>query len=157
MNAYSWLKLVHVLAAIVFLGNIITGLFWKLHADRSRSPAIIAHTFAGITRSDRWFTIPGVLVIIGSGLANAFIAHYAIFRHAWLWGSLLLFGASGIAFVLRVAPLQLKLEALARDGAARGELDWDRYRRLSLTWELWGAFAVVTPLVALALMVIKPV
>lgn len=33
---YHILKLIHVAAVIIFLGNIITGLFWKAHADRTK-------------------------------------------------------------------------------------------------------------------------
>ncbi len=30
---YQVLKAIHVFAVIIFMGNIITGLFWKMHAD----------------------------------------------------------------------------------------------------------------------------
>ena len=30
---YNLLKALHVLSVVLFLGNIITGVFWKLHAD----------------------------------------------------------------------------------------------------------------------------
>ena len=48
---YALLKFVHVLAVILFLGNVITGLFWKAHADRTKDPKIIGHTdvFATLT------------------------------------------------------------------------------------------------------------
>ncbi len=36
-RVYQLLKLIHVLAVIIFLGNIITGLFWKRAAYRSLS------------------------------------------------------------------------------------------------------------------------
>jgi len=45
---YLALKLLHVLGVIVFLGNIITGIFWKAHADKSRDPRLIAHALDGI-------------------------------------------------------------------------------------------------------------
>ena len=32
---YLLLKALHVLSVVLFLGNIITGVFWKMHADRS--------------------------------------------------------------------------------------------------------------------------
>jgi len=35
-------------------------------------------------------------------------------------------------------------------------LDWARYHRLARVWELWGAVALVTPVAALVLMVLKP-
>jgi uncharacterized membrane protein len=63
---------------------------------------------------------------------------------------------SGLAFVLRLAPLQLRLRALARAGAEQGSFDWARYRHLARAWELWGTIALLTPLAALAIMVLKP-
>jgi len=60
---YLLLKAVHVLAVVLFLGNIVTGIFWKAHGDRTGDPRIMAHTLDGIIRSDRWFTIPGVVLI----------------------------------------------------------------------------------------------
>ena len=65
---YLILKSLHVLAVALFLGNIITGVFWRFHAERSRDPKYIGLTFEGISRSDRFFTIPGVLLIIVTGV-----------------------------------------------------------------------------------------
>ena len=35
---YLWLKFLHVLAVVMFLGNIVTGGFWHRHALRTRDP-----------------------------------------------------------------------------------------------------------------------
>ena len=67
---YLAMKTLHVLAVVLFLGNIITGLFWKAHGDRTADPRIIAHTLEGIIRSDRWFTIPGVVLIVAFGVGG---------------------------------------------------------------------------------------
>lgn len=150
------LKTLHVLAVVIFLGNIITGLFWKAHGDRSGDPRIIAHTIDGIIRSDRWFTLPGVFAIIVFGLAAAMRAHLPIMGTPWIWQSLILFSVSGLAFVFQVAPLQVQLRTLATQAADGGTWDAGRYRALSRRWELWGLLAVLTPLAALVLMVIKP-
>jgi hypothetical protein len=69
--SYSIYKVIHLAAVIIFLGNIATGLFWKVHADRSSNPQIIAHTLHGIIRSDRWFTIPAIVVILIGGFGAA--------------------------------------------------------------------------------------
>jgi uncharacterized membrane protein len=153
---YLAMKTLHVLAVVLFLGNIITGLFWKAHADRSRDPRIIAHTFEGIIRSDRWFTIPGVVFILGFGAAAAIIGGMPILSTPWIWQSIALFTVSGLAFVLQVAPLQRRLQALAAAGARGDTWDQAAYRRLSRQWEFWGLVALVTPLAALVLMVYKP-
>ena len=68
MNAYLFLKLIHVVAVIIFMGNIITGLFWMRQANKTNNFSIISFTMKGVIASDRWFTIPGVVVITPRGL-----------------------------------------------------------------------------------------
>ncbi|HWA59544.1 MAG TPA: DUF2269 domain-containing protein [Gemmatimonadales bacterium] len=153
---YLALKLLHILAVTLFLGNIITGLFWKAHADRSADPRIMAHTLEGIIRSDRWFTLPGVLLIVLFGVAAAIVGQLPLLRTPWIRQAIILFTLSGLAFGLQVAPLQRRLLALARTAANGGAWDAERYRSLSRRWEWWGVFAILTPVGALALMVVKP-
>jgi len=154
---YLWLKLIHVVAVVAFLGNITTGLFWHLHAARTRDPRLLAFTMDGIIRSDRLFTVPGVLVIILSGVGAAMHAHYPLLGTFWIRWALLLFAVSGIVFMARVAPLQRKLLALARSGAESGSFDYKQYASVARQWELWGALALLAPLAAVVLMVLKPV
>jgi uncharacterized membrane protein len=151
---YQFLKLIHVVAVILFLGNVITGLFWKAHADRTRDVRFIAHTMHGIIRSDRWFTIPGVVVITVAGILAAIQAGLPILRTGWILWSLVAFSVSGIVFAWRVAPLQKQILALTKD-AGDAAFDWNLYRSKSLQWELWGLLATFTPLVAVVLMVLK--
>jgi uncharacterized membrane protein len=150
------LKTLHVLAVALFLGNITTGLFWKAHADRTRDPRIIAHMLAGISGSDRLFTIPGVLLITVAGFGAAGIGHLPLLRTGWIFWSIVLFTASGLAFMLQVVPLQRTMTTLMRAGADSDTPDWDAYHALSRRWKLWGAVALLTPLAALVLMILKP-
>lgn len=153
---YLALKLLHLLAVMLFLGNIITGLFWKAHGDRTGDPRIMAHTLAGIIRSDRWFTLPGVLLIIIFGVGAAMAGQLPLLGTRWILHAIILFSISGLAFVIQVAPLQQRLLALASQAAAGAPFDEGLYRRLSRRWEVWGLVAVLTPLGAFALMVFKP-
>ena len=153
---YLWLKLAHLVFVILFLGNIITGLFWHAHAARTRDPRILAHTMDGIIRSDRLFTIPGVFGIILAGVATAMVGHMPIMRTGWILWTLILFAVSGIVFMARVAPLQRRLKAFAAAAAAPASFDFAGYQRLVRQWEAWGALALLTPLAGLVLMVLKP-
>jgi len=153
---YLILKLLHVIAVILFLGNIITGLFWKFHADRTRDPKIIVHAFEGIIRADRWFNIPGVVVIILAGGGAAIIGHFPILGTGWILWSTILFSISGLAFAWKVAPLQVRIVNLARAAIGTDQMDWDLYHSLSRAWEFWGLVAVLTPVAAVILMVLKP-
>jgi len=153
---YLLFKLIHVIAVILFLGNIITGLFWKFHADGTRDPKVIAHAFEGIIRADRWFTIPGVIAIVVAGVGAAIWGHFPILGTGWIFWSIVLFAISGLAFSFKVAPLQVRIANLARAGMETKQMDWDLYHTLSRSWEFWGLVALVTPVAAVVLMVLKP-
>ena len=152
---YLFLKSLHIISVMLFLGNIITGVFWKAHADRAADLRSRAMALDGIIRSDRWFTLPGVVAIIVTGVALATMAHLPIVRTRWLFWALILFGVSGIAFQFFVAPLQRKLLANVRAGL-EGTWDAVQYARLSRAWQVAGTVATLTPLMALFLMVMKP-
>jgi uncharacterized membrane protein len=150
---YASFKVVHILAVVMFLGNITTGLFWKRHADRTRDARIVAHTLAGIIASDRLFTMPGVIVIVLAGVGAAMIGGLPLLRTGWIFWALVLFTISGIVFGARVVPLQRHMAHLMGAGETP---DWAQYHRLSRAWEFWGAVALLAPVGALLLMVMKP-
>jgi uncharacterized membrane protein len=152
---YSLLKLLHIASVVVFLGNILTGLFWAARANRTRDLAVVASTFEGIIRSDRIFTTPGVIGILVSGITAAMLAGFPILGTGWILWPSILFLISGAAFGMRVAPLQRRLAALAR-ASDNSEQSWEQYEELYRKWEVWGLVAIGTPAIALAIMVLKP-
>jgi uncharacterized membrane protein len=149
---YLIVKLFHVASVVLFLGNIITGLYWHTHAVRTRDPMLIAHAMGGIIRSDRLFTIPGVAAILVTGVGLAQLGGYPLLRTGWILWSLILFSVSGVAFMAQVAPLQRRLLNLAQPSS----FQYEAYLALTGKWELWGAVALVAPLAAMALMILKP-
>lgn len=155
MGYLAW-KFLHVLSAILFVGNITTGVFWAAHAAASRDLQTVGRTFEGIIRADRLFTTPGVVGLTVSGIAAAIAGGQSILGTGWiLWGLVLLL-ISGAAFGMRVVPLQRAIAALARQPA--GERDaWAEFEALYRSWKVWGAVALLTPLAAVVIMVVKPV
>ena len=153
---YLILKALHLFAVAIFLGNIITGLFWKAGADRTGDARARAQALDGIIASDRWFTVPGVVLVIATGVAMSLLAGLPILRTRWIAVSLLLFVLSGVIFASALAPWQRRLHAMARTAADGGHWDAAGYRHLSLRWEVWGLIAIALPLGALVLMVMRP-
>ncbi|MGH7585931.1 MAG: DUF2269 family protein [Gemmatimonadales bacterium] len=153
---YLALKTLHVLAVVLFLGNIITGIFWKAHADRTGDARIIAHVMDGIIWSDRVFTVPGVVLLTIFGMAAAITGRLPILGTGWIWQGIVLLGIAGIVFGFRLAPLQRAMREVARQGASGGPWDTAAYAKLSKQWAFWGVVALVTPLAAVFLMVLKP-
>lgn len=153
---YLLMKLLHIVAVIAFLGNIATGLFWHIHAARTRDPRLLAHTVDGIIKSDRLFTIPGIVVIVATGIAAAVAGGFPLLRTGWILWTLVLFTLSGLIFMAFVAPLQRRLLALAQAGSGPRSFDYAGYASVARRWEIWGAAALLTPAAGLVLMVLKP-
>jgi uncharacterized membrane protein len=152
---YLALKSLHVVSVVLFLGNIITGVFWKVHADLTGDLRARAQALDGIIKSDRVFTLPGVFAIIITGVWLAYEAHLPLLSTKWIGWSLVLFGVSGVCFGAFVAPLQKKLLANVRNGLA-GTWNEAEYKKMSGAWTLWGTISTVAPLIAVFLMVMKP-
>jgi len=155
---YLFLKLLHLFAVVLFLGNIIVGVFWKAIADKTRDPRLMAFAMDGIIRSDRVFTIPGVFLILIGGFGAAGIGRLPMLHTKWILWSIVLFSISGIAFMAFLVPIQKKLRAVASAaGTDPSKMDWAVYGKLSSQWKLWGLVALIAPLLAMILMVMKPV
>jgi uncharacterized membrane protein len=154
--AYLLWKFVHVASVILFVGNITTGMFWGMHAHRSRDFRLIAATFEGIMRSDRLFTMPGVIVIIASGVVAAITGGLPILGTGWILWGIVLFVVAGIVFGRIVAPLQRDIVRLTGNGDA-DEQNWKTYDQLYERWARWGLVAVLVPAAAVLVMVVKPV
>jgi len=151
---YLSLKSLHVVSVVLFLGNIVTGVFWKAHGDRG-DLAARRQALTGLIAADRVFTLPTVLAIIATGIANALLAHIPILGTPWILWSIILFGVSGAVFGARVGPLQKKLLANVEAGMA-GNWNESAYRELSTQWLFWGWVATGAPLIVVFLMVFKP-
>ncbi|HXW77736.1 MAG TPA: DUF2269 family protein [Candidatus Eremiobacteraceae bacterium] len=152
---YLLFKLLHIAGAIAFVGNIVIGIFWKLNADRTRDPAIIANATAGINRADLIFTFPGIFALLIGGFGAAGVAHISIIHTGWILWGLGLFLVSGIAFG-PTRRAQREMQTIAEAGAKSGTMDWAAYDAATARWNVAGMIATITPLLALVVMVLKP-
>jgi uncharacterized membrane protein len=152
MNYYLILKAIHVLAVVAFLGNIVTGLFWMKFARKTNDIKIIHHTAAGIIASDRLFTIPGVLIITAGGFAAAIYGGMPILGTGWIFWPIVLFSLSGLFFAFKVVPLQVRMRKYLEAGDG---FSWKGFDSLLKKWELWGFMAVITPVIAFFMMILK--
>ena len=85
---YFVLKTLHILGAVIFLGNIIITGWWKGQADRTRSPEMLAFAQRQVTLTDFLFTASGVVLVLMTGLWMAGRAGYTIGEVPWVtWGS----------------------------------------------------------------------
>lgn len=150
---YTYFKLIHLLAIVLFLGNVITGLFWMRIAVKTKDLSIMSHTMKGIILADRYFTIPGVVIITTFGILAAVYGHHPLLRTGWILWSIILFTISGLVFAIRVAPLQKVILQLTL--VSEKDFDWTAFGRAYRAWDMWGLIAVLTPLGAFVMMTLK--
>jgi uncharacterized membrane protein len=151
MRAYN---LLHLAGVILFFAGFFGALLSQRFADRTHDSRIVAHTFRVMNFNDRWLTPVAIILILLGGFGAASRAGLSVVGTGWIFWSLVLFGISGVIFLTRALPLQLKIENLARRDPS--EFDWDAYGRLSRSWSRWAQSAFVAVLVALVLMVLRP-
>ncbi|WP_219838067.1 DUF2269 family protein [Paenibacillus sp. R14(2021)] len=149
----GWL-VVHFIGVLLFLGNIITAAFWKVRAEIGKNPTVIHSTVRNVMVADYVFTVPGLLLIIVSGVSMAVQAKLPMYGLNWLTVSLLLFAVTGLIWLTLLIPLQ---RAMIRHSAASVEKGavTSAYRRASRLWDIFGIAATLLPLVILYFMVSK--
>ena len=150
---YLILVLIHVIAVIIFLGNITITPFWKLQAEKTKDRLHILNTWEGIIRADRFFTMPGVTILLVFGIGAALHGGFNLISTGWIFWSLIMYIISGVAFMVKVVPIQKKMVAFAKD---ESRFNWDEYQKLAKQWDIWGSLATITPWIAVIFMVLKP-
>jgi uncharacterized membrane protein len=146
----STLKTIHVLAACLFLGNVIVSGTWAALAERTRNHQIIQFSNRLVLITDLLFTLTGALGVIITGHLMA--ARYGgADGPGWINWSYMLFGMSGLIWAFVLLPIQLRQRTLLR----RHDHITSEYLRLSRVWQISGAVATVLPLPILYLMINK--
>lgn len=153
--SYNAFKVIHLLGVIVFLGNIIVTGVWKVLADRTGEPRVIAFAQHLVTLTDWIFTAGGVLLILLGAYGMAFTAGLDLRGQTWLvWGQAL-FVASGLIWILVLIPTQIIQARQAHAFASSGAIP-ESYWRHGRRWIIWGTIATMIPLANLYFMVFKP-
>lgn len=148
-----WLVL-HLLGVVLFVGNIITAAFWKVRADLQRNPALIHSTVKNVMLADYVFTLPGLVLIVVSGIAMAVHAGMPMSGMNWLTLSLILFAVTGVIWLAVLIPLQRGMIRHSAECIESGIIS-KAYRQASLYWAVFGIAATLLPVVILILMITK--
>ena len=153
--AYYAFKVVHLFGVVLFLGNIIVTAVWKVMADQTGDPRIVAYAQRLVTLTDWIFTAGGVVLILVGAYGMAAVAGLNLRGTTWLvWGQAL-FAVSGLIWVFILIPTQIAQARQARGFASSTSIP-DGYWRHNRRWVVWGGIATLVPLANLYFMVFKP-
>lgn len=148
------LLFLHIFGAVIFLGNIVTAAFWKVRADIKRDPALIHNTVKNIMLADFIFTLPGLILIIGSGTLMAVQSGFSMDTFNWLTFSLFLFVLTGILWLAIIIPIQRLMIRYSAQSIDEGVIS-NKYRKVSRYWSIFGIITILLPVVILYFMVTK--
>jgi uncharacterized membrane protein len=154
---FSLVKLIHVVAVILFVGNAALGPYRRRQARLTGDFQVIAGTYAIHTRSGRAVTTPWFLTAVVSGFALAWLSGISVLHTGWAVWAIALVLLVSLLFVVRIAPLQAQATANAVAVAKGGGPEQrEAFRQVASRLEPLSHGAHVIFLLILALMVFRP-
>lgn len=151
---YSTVKLIHVLGAILFLGNIIVSAVWKIQADRTNDPLVIAFACRLINITDLTLTTLGSALIVIGGIGLFHATGISLSDAPYLIYGISLFGMAAMLWLAGLLPLQIYMSKIAAKTVANGETEMpESYEKCRKLWNLMGRIAILFPLGALYFMI----
>lgn len=151
---YLTFKFLHVLGVVLLIGNVTASAVWKVFANRTGNPVIVAFAQRLVTLTDWSLTLAGIVLVMVGGYGMVHGSGLDLLSGWLLWGQLL-FAASGLVWAAVLLPLQVKQARLARTFGPLQPIGAD-YAAMSRLWIIWGIVATVPLVAATWVMVFKP-
>jgi uncharacterized membrane protein len=153
-EAYTWIKLLHIVSSVILFGTGLGTAFQMWTAHLSGEARVIAIVSRSVVRADFLFTMPAVVIQPVSGIALVWLAGFDPML-PWLVVAYALYALAGACW-LPVVWLQIRIRDIAQDAVTAGRPMPPSYHRYMRFWFTlgWPAFSAV--LVIFWLMVSKP-
>lgn len=153
---YELMILLHILGVILFFGNLMIAFCLMIRIRKHTPIQVTAHSLNLVNMADKWLTTISVILILGSGVVAAIMTGIPIFGTGWILWSLVVFGLSGLIFVIRVLPLQVRMERTAVKILKQESITNDQLHMDIKRWKRWAGLASTAAFLAIVLMVFKP-
>src|SRR5438309_3723132 len=151
---YNWHLMLHILGAVLFLGNITVTAAWMTWAVGQKDARVAAFASAGVNRADRWFTSPGMIVLLLSGLTLTNLAWggwlgFTTSPNRWIFVGLTLLIATGALYGAVIRRYQHEMVRMSSEAAQTNAPLPEQFAAVLRKWTLWGAIDTILPLVDL--------
>ncbi|MFP2960653.1 DUF2269 family protein [Myxococcus sp. 1LA] len=153
MNVNNVLKLLHLIAVVVFLGDIVVTAVWRLLADRTREPRVIAYALRLVQFTDKYLLVPSVFALALTGMARAHLQGIPLWTNPALAAGQVCFMLCGVVWSQTLRPIQARQLAMAEAFPDTGA-SFDEYLLLTKKWFRWGILAMALAFGSMALMVL---
>lgn len=149
MTVYAWVKLVHVLLAIIAVGFNASYGIWLARA--AREPEHVLHVLRGIKTLDDRFANPAYVLLFVTGMWMVIISPLRLTTF-WIAGGIILWALVVLGGLGLYTPtLRRQIRVLESEGPQSEE-----YRWLARRGTIVGIVLAVLVIIIVALMVLKP-
>jgi uncharacterized membrane protein len=149
-----FVRLLHILSAILLFGTGLGTAFHGLASNLSRDVRAIAVANRNVVLADWLFTTPTVILQPLTGVWLALLKGWPL-TSGWIVWTLVLYALAGACW-LPVVWLQLRMKQMAEEAVKTGEPLPSRYRRYFGWWFALGWPAFTAMVLIVVLMVYRP-
>ncbi len=143
-SALGVLKWLHVLAAIVFVGNVIVTGVWSAIMFRQRERSDFRIAARAIVVTDWIFTFGGAALLVVSGILLAIGRGYPVWETRWIRDAMIGLGLATALWLLVLVPAQGRMLQLGPDSDLELRQVYRRWNAagwlatVPLIWSLWN-------------------
>jgi uncharacterized membrane protein len=149
MNAYGWLKLLHIVAAITAVGTNVTYFVWLRRIRSAAGEGVFV--LEGLQELDRKLANPAYVVLPVTGVAMVLVGGLG-FSTFWIVAAIVLYVAMGVFAGVFFGPALRRQVELARTQSTTSGAYARAMRRTTIT----GAATMALIALIVYLMVLKP-
>jgi uncharacterized membrane protein len=149
---YRMLLLVHILAAMAWVGGAIVIQATLFVARRSQPPEGVDRVMRGFAWADTWIALGAPLVVVITGVAMVLINGAWSFEQAWILGSIGLV----VAYETIAMTVGARLYRQVEGARAQGRLETAGHARTMRAWGRLGALLLAMLVAIVGMMVLKP-
>ncbi len=154
MDWSLWLRLAHVLGAVVLMGTGAGIAFFMVIAQRAQDPRLIAHVAGSVVLADTVFTATAAIAQPITGALLAWSLGWSLWE-SWIVVGIGLYLFVG-AFWLPVVWIQIRLRDMARLAAEQNRPLPQDYHRLYRIWFAFGWPAFTAMIAIFWVMLARP-
>jgi uncharacterized membrane protein len=148
-TSINWLRIIHVLAAMLFIGNVVVTGVWSALLFAARRELDFRHAARAIVVTDWIFTFGGAFLLVVSGVALSLGRGLPLWDTPWIRNAMIGLAISTALWLVVLVPAQRQMRQL-------GPSDDVELARTYHRWNVTGWLAVVPLLWSLWNMVNKP-
>ncbi len=142
-SALRALKVLHVLAAILFVGNVIVTGVWSALMYRERRHADFRLAARAIVVTDWVFTLGGAILLVSTGVVLAVGRGFPMWETRWIREAMIGLLLSTAVWLVVLVPAQRQLLRIAPEQEVLLQRTYQRWNgagwlaAVPLLWSLW--------------------